>query len=121
MANTSLEGLTLHVSNLKQSLEFYKKIPGAQVVFESMGMFALLKIGKGRLGLLQFNPGQFHVEIESNDLDATYEALRAAGIEPEGPPSVKPWGERDFAVKDPDGFMLEFGATHETAEHPVAR
>jgi catechol 2,3-dioxygenase-like lactoylglutathione lyase family enzyme len=108
MAQVSLEGLTLHVADLGRSLSFYSRIPGATVEFHRPGLFAMVRIGRGRLGLLQRGAGRFHVELEVDDLDAMYETLRRAGIEPKGPPVRHPWGERDFQVIDPDGFVLEF-------------
>ncbi len=110
MGNASLEGLTLHVADLDRSLEFYGKIPGACVVDHRPGVFAMLQIGKTRLGLLA--RGQklgFHLEIETEDLEAMYTRLRAAGIEPKTPPTKHPWGEVDFTVTDPDGNTVEFG------------
>jgi uncharacterized glyoxalase superfamily protein PhnB len=34
--------------------------------------------------------------------------LRDAGIEPDGPPANRSWGERTFHVSDPDGNRIEF-------------
>jgi len=112
--NASLEGITLRVKNLERSLEFYQKIPGARVVMHRPGHvpFALIQIGKGRLGLLQQGaPGAFHIEFDVADLDALYKQLQDAGIEAEEPPAHKGWGEYDFNVRDPDGNQIEFGST----------
>ena len=92
MANVSLEGLTLHVADLERSLAFYTRLPGVSVEFHKPGLIAILQIGKGRLGLLQRTAGRFHVELETDDLDGFYEAVRQAGIEPKGPPVRHPWG-----------------------------
>jgi catechol 2,3-dioxygenase-like lactoylglutathione lyase family enzyme len=116
MANVSLAGLTLHVADLERSLAFYTKIPGVTVEVHRPGLIAILRIGQGRLGLLQRAAGWFHVELEV-DLDGLYEALKQAGIEPKGPPVRHPWGERDFQVIDPDGFALEF----ESADHEAGQ
>jgi catechol 2,3-dioxygenase-like lactoylglutathione lyase family enzyme len=32
----------------------------------------------------------------------------AAGVKPIGEPRDRPWGERTFNVRDPDGNLLEF-------------
>jgi catechol 2,3-dioxygenase-like lactoylglutathione lyase family enzyme len=113
MTSLSLEGLTLNVADLERSLEFYTRLPGVAVEFQKPGLFAMLRIGNGRLGLLQRAAGRFHIELETDDLDKFYEAVRRAGIEPKGPPVLHPWGERDFQVVDPDGFVLEFEAATE--------
>jgi catechol 2,3-dioxygenase-like lactoylglutathione lyase family enzyme len=116
MASLSLEGLTLNVADLERSLAFYTRLPGVAVEFHKPGLFAMLRIGKGRLGLLQRAAGRFHIELETDDLDGFYEAVRQAGIEPKGPPVRHPWGERDFQVVDPDGFVLEFEAAEQEGD-----
>jgi catechol 2,3-dioxygenase-like lactoylglutathione lyase family enzyme len=106
MPNVSMEGTTLHVENVERSLEFYTKIPGVQIIVHRPGMFALLTIGKGRLGLLKFGPT--HIEFDTPDPDALYQQLKEAGLPVEDPPASKSWGEYDFTIHDPDGHCLEF-------------
>jgi catechol 2,3-dioxygenase-like lactoylglutathione lyase family enzyme len=107
--NISLNGVTLHVKDIQKSKEFYSKIPGAKLIHETPGQFALFQVGQGRLGLLQHGEGKFHMEFDSADLDAMYAQLRENGLEPESPPQERPWGQRDFLAIDPDGNMVEFG------------
>jgi catechol 2,3-dioxygenase-like lactoylglutathione lyase family enzyme len=109
----SLEGLTLHVQDVERSLEFYTRLPGVTVEVHRPGDFAMLNIGGARLGLLRHNVGAFHVELETEDLDALYNQLKDSGFPVQAPPSAKPWGERDFLVLDPDGNMIEFGGKWE--------
>jgi lactoylglutathione lyase len=104
----SLEGLTLHVDDVERSLEFYRRMPGAEVLFQRGREFALLRIGRARLGLLGFNAPGFHIEISTADLDHLYRFLSTVGIEPSDPPTVQHWGERTFHVIDPDGNRIEF-------------
>ncbi len=112
---TSLAGLTLHVDDVERSRDFYARIPGAVEEVHRPGEFALFRIGQARLGLLNRHflrgagPG-FHVEISTagDAVDQLYEQVRAAGIEPTGPPANRAWGERTFHVEDPDGYLLEF-------------
>ena len=110
----NLGGITLHVQDVERSLEFYARIPGAELVVHRPGDFALLKIGNGRLGLLKHGAHSFHIELDTNDLDRMYQQLLDAGVKTQGPPSRRPWGERDLLVLDPDGNMLEFGLSEET-------
>ena len=109
----SLAGLTLHVADVDRCLEFYRRLPGAAVVFHLPGQFALLRLGQGRLGLLADRGRPFHVELEVPDLDAAAAALRALGIEIDGP-TERRWGERDVLAKDPEGNLLEFAASRDT-------
>jgi catechol 2,3-dioxygenase-like lactoylglutathione lyase family enzyme len=75
------------------------------------GKFALLKVGSGRLGLLQDQKRPFHVEIDCQDLDATCALLKESGLQAEGP-TTRAWGERDALLVDPDGNLVEFGQAH---------
>ena len=54
-------------------------------------------VAKGAL-----NGVHFHAE----DLDATFEQVRAAGAEIVEEPTEQPWGARDFAVRDPSGNLV---------------
>jgi catechol 2,3-dioxygenase-like lactoylglutathione lyase family enzyme len=109
----SLVGLTLHVADVERSLNFYKRLPGSSILFHMPGKFALLKVGSGRLGLLQDQKWPFHIEIDCQDLDATCTLLKQSGFQPEGP-TTRAWGERDALVVDPDGNLVEFGQAHES-------
>ena len=104
----SLVGLTLHVADVERSLAFYKRLPDSSVLFHMPGKFALLRVGSGRLGLLQDQKRPFHVEIDCQDLDTTWTQLRESGFQAEGP-TTRAWGERDVLVVDPDGNLVEFG------------
>jgi catechol 2,3-dioxygenase-like lactoylglutathione lyase family enzyme len=44
--------------------------------------------------------------LASVDLDATFERLRAEGVEIAQEPTDQPFGVRDFAVRDPAGNMI---------------
>jgi catechol 2,3-dioxygenase-like lactoylglutathione lyase family enzyme len=46
------------------------------------------------------------VHFHTDDLDATFEQVRAAGAEIVQEPTDQPWGTRDFAVRDPSGNMV---------------
>jgi catechol 2,3-dioxygenase-like lactoylglutathione lyase family enzyme len=46
------------------------------------------------------------VHFHTDDLDATFEKLRASGAEIVQGPTEQPWGTRDCAVRDPSGNMV---------------
>jgi len=46
------------------------------------------------------------VHFHSDDLDASFEKLRAAGAEIVQEPTDQPWGTRDLAVRDPSGNLV---------------
>src|ERR1700689_143063 len=54
-------------------------------------------LAKGALNGVHFN---------TDDIDGTFEKVRAAGGEIVQEPTEQPWGTRDFAVRDPSGNMV---------------
>ena len=46
------------------------------------------------------------VHLRADDLDATFEQLRAAEVEIVQEPTDQPWGARDGAVRDPAGNLV---------------
>jgi catechol 2,3-dioxygenase-like lactoylglutathione lyase family enzyme len=61
--------------------------------------------GDALLGLV--TKGSLQVAIfRSDDLDATFETVRASGAEILQEPLSQPWGARDCAVRDPSGTMV---------------
>ena len=48
----------------------------------------------------------FYFEVE--DVDAYYQSLLSKSIKPSGEPKSWPWGKREFALRDPDGYKLIF-------------
>lgn len=112
---TALEGLTLHVENVDRSRDWYLRIPGATVIYQRPGEYALLQIGPSRLGLLARRmlpepAPRFHLEVSTStaDIDALYEEVTRAGIQPNYAPRDRAWDERSFQATDPDGNAVEF-------------
>lgn len=46
------------------------------------------------------------VHFHTDDLDATFAKLQAAGVEVVEEPKEQPWGTRDCAVRDPSGNLV---------------
>lgn len=55
------------------------------------------------------NDGQVYIRV--TDIDDLYQSLLSKGvaIHPNGPLVNKPWGQREFALLDPDHNLLTFG------------
>lgn len=107
--------ITPHIA---ASQAFYVSYLGFQPVFES-DWYVHLKNGDIELGLMA--PGQkmqpsclqepyagagVWISFEVDDVDAEYERLHAAGAPCDAPPQDRPWGERQFLVRDPNGFAV---------------
>jgi uncharacterized glyoxalase superfamily protein PhnB len=61
---------------------------------------------RGKLG----PPGTSHVYLRGSGVDALFEELSRAGVEILEPIADRPYGLRDFAILDPSGNRLDFGA-----------
>ena len=48
----------------------------------------------------------FYFEVE--DVDDYYKSLSGKGVNPSSEPKTWPWGKREFALRDPDGYKLIF-------------
>lgn len=57
----------------------------------------------------QINYGQ--VYIRTNDIDNLYQSFlqKEIAIHPHGQLETKPWGQKEFALLDPDNNLLTFG------------
>ena len=51
------------------------------------------------------------VYIRTDDIDGFYQTLlnNNIPIHPNGPLQIKPWGQKEFAMLDPDNNLLTFG------------
>jgi len=49
-----------------------------------------------------------YVYINVESVDAIYEKLLTQGLKPAAEPKNWPWGNREFILKDPDGYKLCF-------------
>jgi catechol 2,3-dioxygenase-like lactoylglutathione lyase family enzyme len=49
--------------------------------------------------------------FQTDDLEATFERVRASGAEILDEPTDQPWGVRDCAVRDPSGNLVRIQAT----------
>ena len=107
---------------IAETKEFYTKYLDFKVKFENE-FYLLLQTPdkKDRLSfLLPNHPTQqplFHPEfegkgmyltIEMKDVDAWYEKVKKTGVEIKIDLRSEPWGDRHFAVQDPNGIGIDF-------------
>ena len=58
--------------------------------------------------------------FSSDDLDTTFEKVRASGAEVLQEPASQPWGARDCAFRDPSGNLLRFTQRASERAHGVS-
>jgi uncharacterized glyoxalase superfamily protein PhnB len=114
----------LYVDDIQKSLEFYNDIMGAQIAqlhAEHEGgplTLAILRLGNFSMMLhpqedraqefASNKPGLgIHIQIRVDDVDAFYQHCLDEGamLAVLGEPVDQPWGWREFALKDPDGYI----------------
>jgi len=106
------------VKDIKRTAEFYKKL-GFEVS-ESEDA-ARIKIGDFTLAFMDESKVQIDKEagmepkgigiftyVETDDVDGQFKLIKENGITPSSEPKDWPWGKREFAVKDPDGYKIIF-------------
>lgn len=59
--------------------------------------------------------GQY-LHINTEDVDAYYDALLQKGLQPSAAPQDFPWGHREFVISDPTGYKLVFFSKRKPAK-----
>jgi len=114
----------LYVENVLKSLDFYSEIVRAevkQIHAEHEGApisLAILRIGDFTLMLHPQEPHAedfsgnrvgigMHLQLKVDDVDAFYQHCLDQGaiLSVSGEPQDQSWGWREFALKDPDGYV----------------
>ena len=86
------------------------------IVTGDYGDYLLLKKDQAELHFFTFkalNPAENYgqVYLRTRDIDHIYAELMKKGvvIHPNGPLQIKPWGQKEFSLLDPDHNLLTFG------------
>ena len=114
----------MYVKDIRKSLEFYNEIVGAEITqihAESEGApisLVILKLGAFTVMLPPQDPHSddfqdarvgigMHLQLRVDDVDGFYAHCLDEGaiLSVSGEPTDQPWGWREFALKDPDGFV----------------
>jgi uncharacterized glyoxalase superfamily protein PhnB len=120
---TEVTSVFLYVNDVVRTVEFYNEIVGAEVaqIHPPDGSepitLAILRIGNFSL---MIHPQEadddfqdqrvgvgIHLQLRVDDIDAFYQHCldQGAMLSVSGEPVDQPWGWREFALKDPDGYV----------------
>jgi catechol 2,3-dioxygenase-like lactoylglutathione lyase family enzyme len=106
------------VRDVKRATSFYVDVLGFSVDFETgapdfvTGLFKdavqVMLIGSDGVNVRQ-RPGTANVNFFADEVDDLFSACRNAAVEVIVEPGDRDYGQRDFAIRDPDGNVLVFG------------
>ncbi|MBE7179409.1 MAG: VOC family protein [Mucilaginibacter polytrichastri] len=108
-------------SKIKESKAFYTDVLGFGVSFENEFYLLMHTPGGGEeisfllpdhpsqqpLFRKPFNGQGMYLTIEVDDVDKLYETLRKKQVEIKIPLRDEPWGDRHFAIEDPNGVGID--------------
>jgi uncharacterized glyoxalase superfamily protein PhnB len=104
---------TLSVADLRAAVDFYTRTLGFQPGFTwgDPPTMAGVELGGVSIHLAQGtpNPKGCSVYFVVGDADELFEFQRANGADIVTQPADRPWGLRDYKVRDRDGYELAFG------------
>jgi catechol 2,3-dioxygenase-like lactoylglutathione lyase family enzyme len=116
----SVSGITCYVKDLNRTAEFYeslgfetrKRAPDHLTVYSNWFWIDFLAVDKdSRNGYRELadpgsnGPGIF-VYLSVDDVDECHRELLEQGLKPASEPRNQPWGNREFILRDPDGYNL---------------
>ena len=121
---TMVTSVFLYVKDVRKSLEFYNEVVNAEVVQvhaeHENGPYslAILRLGNFTLMIHPQEPHAdeftdtrlgvgIHLQIQVDDVDAFYQYCLDQGaiLSVSGEPTDQEWGWREFALRDPDGYV----------------
>ena len=110
---TALSAITLVTHDMEAAVRFYRLVGFEMLYGGPSAGFTSFRAGGSYLNLIA-QPVEKRLSwwgraiFYESDLDALYQRLVAAGIEPQAPPRDAEWVERFFHVTDPDGHEISF-------------
>lgn len=108
----------LPMRNRTVTREYYERLGFSYVGSDEFLVYLIMEKDKIQIHFFEFkeidpaaNYGQ--VYIRTNNIDEVYQSFLAKNIpiHPNGHLETKPWGQREFALLDPDNNLLTFGMT----------
>ncbi|MDD2696615.1 MAG: VOC family protein [Candidatus Pacebacteria bacterium] len=112
------EYILLYVSDLNKTASFYEKL-GFEIVKKTdnsvvakLGDFELRCYDQSKVFFKQdvdrFKGAGVFIYISVDDVDKKHSELINKGLQPSGEPKDFEWGNREFAIKNPDGYKIIF-------------
>ena len=112
MGVESISAVTLAVTDMDRSVEFYRDQVGLEMLYGGEGaVFTSFRVGDSYINLIlsETKPAWWgRLILYVDDVDAHYEKLTGFGLRPTREPADARWGERYFHIDDPDGHELSF-------------
>ena len=122
MKVNSIAGLTCYVKDLARTADFYETIGFRRGKEESdratfyVNWFFVTFVAQDREedeklrkeAEASTKGAGMSVYVKVDDIADYHKAVRAQGMKPEGEPEKAPSGNREFALRDPDGYRLVF-------------
>ena len=120
MKVSKISAVTLLISDMKRSVEFYSKIPNFKIVYAgSEAQFTSFLIDDSAKSYLNLKLGKTHstdfgrIIFYTDDVDELFAYMQDDKIiselgKFESKPQDATWGERFFHMLDPDGYKLSF-------------
>ena len=116
----SVSGITCYVKNLNKTVAFYetlgfetkKKDADHAALYSNWFWIDFLVIAKNErtefikgADLSNKGAGLF-LYLSVDDVDEFHKTLLSNGLKPLTKPQDQPWGNREFIIRDPDGYNL---------------
>lgn len=114
---SSVSSLLFYSNDLDATLKFYKTLGFDATAKDGMvefyvNWFKVTFIDKEHSEFKQGFDGELgrgmFTYVKVDDVDKYYKEIVKKGIKPSSEPKNWPWGNREFVVKDPDGYRWVF-------------
>jgi|SRR6476661_954298 len=114
----SVSGLTLYVKNLNKTATFYENL-GFEIrkretnhitAYSNWFWIDFLAIGKDQRAKASIDTARkgsdVLIYLSVEDVDEFHQDLLSKKLKPATQPQDQPWGNREFVLRDPDGYTL---------------
>jgi catechol 2,3-dioxygenase-like lactoylglutathione lyase family enzyme len=121
MKVNSISGITCYVKDLSKTAEFYealgfrrgKEEPDRVMFYVNWFFVTFIAQDQAERKLrkeaeLPDKGAGLFLYVKVDDIEDFHEAVLAAGMKPDGEPEKRPSGNREFVLRDPDGYKLAF-------------